>query len=174
MPVSPPTKSFTRPNQILYRALYPTLYQTQCVQTDLPYVHTKNSKVIVLVQVRIRLILWIIYLWMYPLSLIGWIINLFRFPFTLREGEREREIKCKRSVSVHEVLLPWQRETTPTLYSGLEIMGGSHSPSVSSSQSSGLVASGSGICSGLSQSWIRKKNKKFNINPMLFQLKPTH
>lgn len=38
------------------------------------------------------------------------------------------------------------------LYSGLSIMGGSHSPSISSSQSSGLTASGSGICSGLSQS----------------------
>ena len=78
-----------------------------------------------------------------------------------RERERERERKDKlnvkhnkeeRSVSVYEVLLPWQHETTPTLYSGLEIMGGSHSPSVSLSQSSGLVASGSGICSGLSQS----------------------
>merc|ERR1719419_1065603 len=38
------------------------------------------------------------------------------------------------------------------LYSGLSIIGGSHSPSISSSQSSGLVASGSAICSGLSQS----------------------
>merc|ERR1712228_1103 len=38
------------------------------------------------------------------------------------------------------------------LYSGLSIIGGSHSPSISSSQSSGFVASGSAICSGLSQS----------------------
>merc|ERR1712180_505101 len=38
------------------------------------------------------------------------------------------------------------------LYSGLSIMGGSHSPSISSSQSSGLVASGSATCSGWSQS----------------------
>merc|ERR1719245_1633463 len=38
------------------------------------------------------------------------------------------------------------------LYSGLSIIGGSHSPSISSSQSSGLVASGSAICSGFSQS----------------------
>merc|ERR1711883_46074 len=37
-------------------------------------------------------------------------------------------------------------------YSGLSIMGGSHSPSISSSQSSGLVASGSAMCSGCSQS----------------------
>merc|ERR1711883_11580 len=37
-------------------------------------------------------------------------------------------------------------------YSGLSICGGSHSPSISSSQSSGLVASGSAMCSGLSQS----------------------
>lgn len=32
-------------------------------------------------------------------------------------------------------------------------MGGSHSPSMSSSQSSGFLASGSGMVSGLSQSW---------------------
>merc|ERR1711874_304072 len=38
------------------------------------------------------------------------------------------------------------------LYSGLSIIGGSHSPSISSSQSSGLVASGSAMCSGFSQS----------------------
>merc|ERR1719300_308004 len=38
------------------------------------------------------------------------------------------------------------------LYSGLSIMGGSHSPSISSSQSSGFLASGSGMCSALSQS----------------------
>merc|ERR1719334_1102066 len=37
-------------------------------------------------------------------------------------------------------------------YSGLSIMGGSHSPSISSSQSSGFLASGSAMCSGLSQS----------------------
>jgi hypothetical protein len=36
------------------------------------------------------------------------------------------------------------------LYSGLGIMGGSHSPSSSSSQSSGFFASGSGIVAGMS------------------------
>merc|ERR1712192_73276 len=35
------------------------------------------------------------------------------------------------------------------LYSGLSITGGSHSPSISSSQSSGFVASGSAVCSAL-------------------------
>lgn len=39
-----------------------------------------------------------------------------------------------------------------TLYSGLSFMGTSHSPSISSSQSSGFLASGSGISFGWSQS----------------------
>ena len=48
-----------------------------------------------------------------------------------------------------------------TLYSGLGMDGGSHSPSVSSSQSSGFSASGSGMYSGFSQS-LKKHN--LNIN----------
>lgn len=44
-----------------------------------------------------------------------------------------------------------------TLYSGLVTMGGSHSPSISSSQSSGFLASGSGMFSGLSQSYNKNK-----------------
>ena len=53
--------------------------------------------------------------------------------------------------------LPLPSLLTRTLYSGLGIMGGSHSPSVSSSQSSGFLASGSAMYSGLSQSYEMKE-----------------
>lgn len=55
-----------------------------------------------------------------------------------------------------QLLIKALRATQCTLYSGLGIIGGSHSPSMSSSQSSGFFASGSGMFSGLSHSWHKQ------------------
>lgn len=54
--------------------------------------------------------------------------------------------------SVNDCFSPNYRCDSCTLYSGLVIIGGSHSPSISLSQSSGFLASGSGMFSALSQS----------------------
>lgn len=112
----------------------------------LPEVQTQNPDAVELVDVCVWAVFGVIDFWMHPGSFVVWIIDLFGLPFSLRSQERSEGDGLSRSTR------PRRRAGGLTLYSGLLIIGGSHSPSMSSCQSSGFLASGSGMYSGFSQS----------------------
>lgn len=119
--------------------MYCPLSPNQCFQPYLPHVKSNRSNILKEIECIIWIIVWVGYLRMDPLSLVVWIVNLTRFPVTLHTSKKKALIRTQSLLYTMFEL---------TLYSGLGIIGGSHSPSMSSSQSSGILASGSAMYSG--------------------------
>ena len=100
----------------------------------LPEIKTDSTEIVVAVDGVIGSVFWVVDFWVDPLSFVSWVLDVLWLP-----------------LAWGKVRIGWKWYFIP-LYSGLSTIGGSHSPSISSSQSSGMEASGSAMCSGFSQS----------------------
>lgn len=131
------------------------LFKNDLFLSHLPQIKTQNTNVVKLVDIWIRTVFRIVDLRMHPGSFVVGVVDLFGFPFSLQYRRYLSGCKGIGRVNVEAEEITHSISSShdyPTLYSGLGIIGGSHSPSISSSQSSGFLASGSGMFSGLSQS----------------------